>query len=153
VRRSRWTVWVTLGPGLVLPVEAVTETFSIPAKRGAGKAYSAAVLVEEVMAAGLPLVIVDPVGVWRGLRSSADGTAEGQQHVSHVNCAAVCCAIAGSTPRRRCACRPACAGVDSQRPETTGLLGASVVRRTLLVCVCRCLLVTQCHSLLVCDRS
>lgn len=29
------------------------------------------------MAAGLPVVIVDPVGVWWGLRSSATGTAEG----------------------------------------------------------------------------
>ncbi len=29
------------------------------------------------MGAGLPVVIVDPVGVWWGLRSSADGTAEG----------------------------------------------------------------------------
>jgi len=44
---------LTLGPGLVLPVEAVTETFAILAKRG------------------------DPVGVWWGLRSFADGTAEG----------------------------------------------------------------------------
>ncbi len=68
---------LTLGPGLVLPVEAVTETFAILAKRGAGKTYTAAVLVEEMMAAGLPVVIVDPVGVWWGLRSSADRTAEG----------------------------------------------------------------------------
>jgi len=35
---------LTLGPGLVLPVEAVTETFAILAKRGAGKTYTAAVL-------------------------------------------------------------------------------------------------------------
>ena len=68
---------LTLGPGLVLPVEAVTETFAILAKRGAGKTYTAAVLVEEMMGAGVPVVIVDPVGVWWGLRSSADGTAEG----------------------------------------------------------------------------
>ncbi len=68
---------LTLGPGLVLPVEAVTETFAILAKRGAGKTYTAAVLMEEMMGAGLPVVIVDPVGVWWGLRSSADGTAEG----------------------------------------------------------------------------
>ncbi len=54
---------LTLGPGLMLPVEAVTETFAILAKRGAGKTYTATVLVKEMMAAGLPLVIVDPVGV------------------------------------------------------------------------------------------
>jgi len=68
---------LTLGPGLVLPVEAVTETFAILAKRGAGKTYTAAVLVEEMMGAGLPVVIVDPVGVWWGLRSSADGRSDG----------------------------------------------------------------------------
>ncbi len=68
---------LTLGPGLMLPVQAVTETFAILAKRGAGKTYTAAVLVEEMMAAGLPVIIVDPVGVWWGLRSSADGRAEG----------------------------------------------------------------------------
>jgi len=68
---------LTLGPGLMLPVEAVTETFAILAKRGAGKTYTAAVLVEEMMAAGLPVVIVDPVGVWWGLRSSADGRSDG----------------------------------------------------------------------------
>jgi len=54
---------LTLGPGLVLPVEAVTETFAILAKRGAGKTYTATVLVKEMVAAGLPVVIVDPVGV------------------------------------------------------------------------------------------
>jgi len=70
-------VGLNLGAGLQLPLQAVTETFAILAKRGAGKTYTAAVLVEEMMAAGLPVVIVDPVGVWWGLRSSADGTAEG----------------------------------------------------------------------------
>jgi len=62
---------------LVLPVEAVTETFAVLAKRGAGKTYTAAVLVEEMLAAGLPVVVVDPVGVWWGLRSFADGSSAG----------------------------------------------------------------------------
>ena len=43
---------LALGPGLVLPVEAVTETFAVLAKRGAGKTYTAAVLVEEMLGAG-----------------------------------------------------------------------------------------------------
>jgi uncharacterized protein len=68
---------LTIGPGLTLPLEAVTETFAILAKRGSGKTYTAAVLVEELYAAGLPVVVVDPVGVWWGLRSSADGTGPG----------------------------------------------------------------------------
>ena len=66
-----------IGPGLELPLEAVTETFAILAKRGSGKTYTAAVLVEELHAAGMPLVVADPVGVWWGLRSSADGAGPG----------------------------------------------------------------------------
>jgi uncharacterized protein len=62
---------------LSLPAEAVSETFAILAKRGAGKTYTAAVMVEELLKAGLQVVVVDPVGVWRGLRASADGTREG----------------------------------------------------------------------------
>jgi hypothetical protein len=66
-----------LSKDLSLPVEAVTQTFAILAKRGAGKTYTAAVMVEEMLKAGLQLVVVDPVGVWWGLRSSADGQHEG----------------------------------------------------------------------------
>ena len=60
-----------------LPLEAVTETFAILAKRGSGKTYTAAVLVEEMLKAGQTVVVADPVGVWWGLRSSADGTGPG----------------------------------------------------------------------------
>jgi DNA helicase HerA-like ATPase len=63
---------------LSLPAEAVSETFAILAKRGAGKTYTAAVMVEELLKAGLHVVVVDPVGAWWGLRASADGTGEGQ---------------------------------------------------------------------------
>ncbi len=62
---------------LSLPPEAVTETFAILAKRGAGKTYTAAVLVEELAAAGMQFVVVDPIGVWWGLRSSSDGKQPG----------------------------------------------------------------------------
>jgi uncharacterized protein len=60
-----------------LPAEAVSETFAILAKHGAGKTYTAAMMVEELLKAGLHVVVVDPVGVWRGLRASADGQGEG----------------------------------------------------------------------------
>ena len=60
-----------------LPLEAVTETFAILAKRGSGKTYTAAVLVEEMLKAGQTVVVTDPVGVWWGLRSSSDGTGPG----------------------------------------------------------------------------
>jgi hypothetical protein len=66
-----------LAPDLVLPLDAVTRTFGILAVRGAGKSNTAAVMAEEMFAAGLPFVVVDPVGSWFGLRSSADGSAPG----------------------------------------------------------------------------
>lgn len=60
-----------------LPLDAVTETFAILAKRGAGKTYTGMVMVEEMIKAGLPLCVIDPLGVWWGLRVSADGQGPG----------------------------------------------------------------------------
>jgi hypothetical protein len=68
---------LTIAKDLRLPAEAVTQTFAILAKRGAGKTYTAAVMVEEMLKAGLPVVVGGPVGVWWGLRSSADGQQAG----------------------------------------------------------------------------
>lgn len=62
---------------LQLPIDAVTQTFGILAKRGVGKTYTACVMTEEMLKAGLHVVVVDPVGVWWGLRSSADGQGPG----------------------------------------------------------------------------
>ena len=62
---------------LALPAEAVTQTFAVLAKRGAGKTYTAAVMAEEMLGAGHQVVVVDPVGVWWGLRSSAAGDEAG----------------------------------------------------------------------------
>jgi hypothetical protein len=45
-----------LAPELVLPAEAITETFGLLATRGAGKRSAAAVMAEEMFAAKLPLV-------------------------------------------------------------------------------------------------
>lgn len=66
-----------LAPGLSLPLDFVSRTAGILAVRGAGKSNTAAVMAEEMFAAGLPFVVIDPVGSWYGLRSSADGTAPG----------------------------------------------------------------------------
>jgi DNA helicase HerA-like ATPase len=62
---------------LALSAEAVTETFGIPAVRGAGKSNAAAVMAEEMFKARLPFVVVDPVRAWWGLRASRDGTGPG----------------------------------------------------------------------------
>ena len=66
-----------IAPSLTLPLDAITETFAILARRGSGKTYTAAVLAEEMIGAGHPVVIIDPLGVWWGLRSSADGKKDG----------------------------------------------------------------------------
>ncbi len=66
-----------LARGLNLPVEMVTQTAAILAKRGAGKTHTAVVLTEELLGAGQQVVILDPLDVWYGLRSSVDGQAPG----------------------------------------------------------------------------
>lgn len=60
-----------------MPYEAVTDTFAIFGNRGKGKSNTATVLVEQMYAAGLPVVILDVKGDWWGLRSSADGKGPG----------------------------------------------------------------------------
>jgi len=56
-----------LAPGLSIPLEAATQTFAILAKRGSERTYTALVMVEEMLKAGLQTVVVDPVGVCWGL--------------------------------------------------------------------------------------
>lgn len=67
-----------LSPKFSLPSEAVTETFAILAKRGVGKTYTAKKMAEQMLkAAAAPVLIADPIGVWWGLRSAADGKGPG----------------------------------------------------------------------------
>lgn len=62
---------------LSLPLEAVTQSIGILAKRRAGKSYTARRLAEQLLKAGQQVVIVDPKGDWWGIRSSSDGKAPG----------------------------------------------------------------------------
>lgn len=66
-----------LSDDLELPLSAVTDTFGILGKRGSGKTSAAVVMFEELFAAGVPVVAVDPKGDWYGVRSSADGKGRG----------------------------------------------------------------------------
>jgi hypothetical protein len=66
-----------LAPDLTLPVDAVTQTVAILAKRRAGKSYTARRFAEQLYKAGQQIVIVDPKGDWWGIRSSADGKGPG----------------------------------------------------------------------------
>jgi hypothetical protein len=60
-----------------LPLELVTQSIAILAKRGVGKTYTAAVLCEEIHDAGVPPIIIDPTGAQGGLKASADGKRAG----------------------------------------------------------------------------
>lgn len=68
-----------IAPGFSLPIDAVTETFALLATRGAGKTYTSKVIIEEMLKAGLHVVVLDPMPAWWGLRSSADGKSPGYQ--------------------------------------------------------------------------
>jgi hypothetical protein len=66
-----------LASGLVLPLEVVTQSVAILARRGAGKSFTARRLAELLIAAGLQVVIVDPKGDHWGIRSARDGKRAG----------------------------------------------------------------------------
>ncbi|HTU60876.1 MAG TPA: DUF87 domain-containing protein [Polyangiales bacterium] len=66
-----------LAKDLALPIDLVTQTIGIVAKRRAGKSYLARRLVEQLHHAGQQVVIIDPKGDWTGILSSADGKAPG----------------------------------------------------------------------------
>lgn len=60
-----------LGLPFSLPMDTVTQTFAILAKRGSGKTYTARVIVEELLRLGQRVVIFDPTGAWWGIRSGS----------------------------------------------------------------------------------
>lgn len=63
-----------ISDSLRLPLNAVTEAFGVIGVRGSGKTTTARVLVEEMLSFGCRSVVIDPLGAWWGLRSSASGT-------------------------------------------------------------------------------
>lgn len=66
-----------ISPDLSLPLDFVTSTQAILAKKGKGKTYKASVEAEELLEANQQIVAIDPTGAWWGLRSSADGKSAG----------------------------------------------------------------------------
>lgn len=56
----------------VLPVSALDERLAIVGTSGSGKTYAAKGLVERLMKQGARVCVVDPLGVWWGLRAGAD---------------------------------------------------------------------------------
>lgn len=66
-----------IAPKLDLPLDAVTETFAILAKRRSGKSNAAVVMAEEMFDNGLQWVAIDPKGDWWGVKSAGDGASPG----------------------------------------------------------------------------
>jgi hypothetical protein len=66
-----------ISPDLALPVDTVTSTIVVFGGKGMGKTNLASVLVEEFAAAGLRFAVIDPMGVWWGLRHGLDGKGAG----------------------------------------------------------------------------
>lgn len=64
---------LVLSPELSLPLETATRRLAILAMSGAGKSNVAVVMAEQMFAAGIPWVAIDPKGDWWGVRSSKDG--------------------------------------------------------------------------------
>ena len=54
------TAGLHVAEGIDLPLELVTSSNGILAKKGAGKTTAAVVLLEEMHQAGVPVVVVDP---------------------------------------------------------------------------------------------
>jgi uncharacterized protein len=60
-----------------LPTDVVTSTLVVYGGKGMGKTNFGNVLVEQLTSAGLRWSVLDPLGVWWGLRHSADGKGNG----------------------------------------------------------------------------
>lgn len=61
-----------LAEGMELPLDFVTESSAILAKKGAGKTNALMVILEEVAAAGVPVVSIDPKGDHWGIRAGSE---------------------------------------------------------------------------------
>jgi hypothetical protein len=66
-----------ISPTLTLPLDAIAQTFAVIAPRGGAKTQAATVLVEEMVSDRLPVVVIDPRGIWHALREATDGVGEG----------------------------------------------------------------------------
>lgn len=66
-----------IGEGLLLPKDVVTATTVVYGGKGMGKTNFGSVLVEELTKVSQRWAVLDPMGVWWGLRHSKDGKGAG----------------------------------------------------------------------------
>ena len=60
-----------------IPDEALDSDIAILGRKGGGKTYTSKGIVERLLDLGRRVLILDPLGVWAGLRTSADGQKAG----------------------------------------------------------------------------
>lgn len=60
-----------------IPEEALDSDIAILGKKGGGKSYTAKGIVERLLDMGRRVLVLDPLGVWAGLRTGADGESDG----------------------------------------------------------------------------
>jgi uncharacterized protein len=70
-----------IAEGLSLPLEISTERSAFIGRTGQGKSYAAQKLAELLHAAHVQFVVLDPVGIWWGLRLAANGKDPGLENV------------------------------------------------------------------------
>lgn len=63
--------------GFALPIELVTSTQAILARKRSGKSYTASIQAEELLHHKQQIAAIDPTGAWWGLRPSAMGEGPG----------------------------------------------------------------------------
>ena len=57
-----------IAPNLILPAKIAKQVTGIVGKRESGKTYNGCDLAEEIVKAGIPIVVIDGMGIWWGLR-------------------------------------------------------------------------------------
>lgn len=68
---------ITMAPGLVLPMNVLTQKLAFMGKSGSGKSYAAMRLAEGMLENGAQIVALDPVGIWWSLRVGSNGKGPG----------------------------------------------------------------------------
>jgi len=64
---------LVISPTLSLPPDSPLWTYAVLAIKGAGKTYDSCVLAEEMVRAGIPIIAIDGMGIWWGLRVGVNG--------------------------------------------------------------------------------
>lgn len=64
---------------LEIPDDVAAQPFAVLGKTGSGKTYAAKGLVEQLLAQGRRVCVLDPTGAWWGLRVGADGKSPGHK--------------------------------------------------------------------------